>query len=243
MKLSFTKFYGINGRCCNILLLVFCLISSVTFAEGSVSTRSELGLPPKTVTGIVKDQNEIPLPGVSVKVKGSNLGTVTDVDGKFTINVPEGSNVLVISFLGFQSQEVSVDSRSSINVSLREDVARLDEVLVIGYGTQSRDAVTTSISKLDKKVLENVPYTNLATAMQGTLAGVRVQTPSGQPGSAPQVIVRGGTSINNPNGAAPLYIVDGVIRPQLNDISADDVESMQVLKDAAATAIYGARGS
>lgn len=243
MKLSFTKFYGINRRCCNVLLLIFCLISSVTFAEGSVSTRSELGLPPKTVTGIVKDQNEIPLPGVSVRVKGSNQGTVTDVDGKFTINVPEGSNVLVISFLGFQTQEISTDSRSSINVSLREDVARLDEVLVIGYGTQSRDAVTTSISKLDKKVLENVPYTNLATAMQGTLAGVRVQTPSGQPGSAPQVIVRGGTSINNPNGAAPLYIVDGVIRPQLNDISADDVESMQVLKDAAATAIYGARGS
>src|SRR5690606_11661267 len=120
---------------------------------------------------------------------------------------------------------------------------KVDEVVVIGYGTQSRETLTTSISKLDKKVLENVPFANVASALQGTLPGVRVQSTSGQPGAAPRVIVRGGTSINNPNGATPLYIVDGILRSDINNINSNDIESLQVLKDAASTAIYGARGA
>jgi len=116
-------------------------------------------------------------------------------------------------------------------------------VIVIGYGTQSREMITASISKLDNKVLENVPYTNAASALQGSISGVRVQSTSGQPGAAPRVIIRGGTSINDPNGATPLYIIDGIIQTHMNDLPSDDIESMQVLKDAAATSIYGARGS
>ena len=243
MKLFFTKFHGFNRICCNILLLIFCLISSVTLADGSANVKKELGRPPKTVTGIINDQKGIPLPGVSVKAKGSNVGTVTDVDGKFTINVPENSNILVISFIGFTTQEISIEGRSSLNISLSEDVSQLDEVVIVGYGKQSRELLTTSVSKLDNKVLENVPYTNAASALQGAVSGVRVQSTSGQPGAAPRIIIRGGTSINNPNGASPLYIIDGIIRTDMNDINPEDIESLQVLKDAASTSIYGARGS
>ncbi|MBC7759575.1 MAG: TonB-dependent receptor [Phormidesmis sp. FL-bin-119] len=244
MKLFFTKFHGLNKRCCNILLLIFCLLSSVAFAGGSANVANEPNVPPKTITGIINDQNGIPLPGVSIKVKDKSIGAVTDVNGKFTINVPEGSSVLVVSFIGFTTQEISIESRSSINVNLSESASKLDEVVIVGYGSQSREKLTTSISKLDTKVLENIPYTNLGSALQGNIAGLQVQSTSGQPGAAPRIVLRGGTSINNPNGAAPLYIIDGVIKGSgLNDINADDVESMQVLKDAASTAIYGARGS
>src|SRR5690606_21540878 len=127
---------------------------------------------------------------------------------------------------------MTVGNRSTLMVTMATDVAVLKEVLVVGYGSQSREVLTTSISKLDTKVLENVPYANAASALQGTVSGVRVQSTSGQPGAAPRVIVRGGTSINNPNGASPLYIIDGIIRTDMNDINSEDIESMQVLKDA-----------
>jgi TonB-linked SusC/RagA family outer membrane protein len=115
--------------------------------------------------------------------------------------------------------------------------------VVIGYGKQSREVLTTSVTKLDTKVLANVPYANVASALQGTLSGVRVQTTTGMPGQAPRIIIRGGTSINNPDGAAPLYIIDGIIRTNMNNLDQADIESIQVLKDAAATSIYGARAS
>jgi TonB-linked SusC/RagA family outer membrane protein len=114
---------------------------------------------------------------------------------------------------------------------------------VIGFGTQSKATLTTSISKLDNKVLENIPYSNAASALEGTIPGLKVQSISGQPGAAPRIILRGGTSINNPTGATPLYIIDGVTRTDMNNISSSDIKSIQVLKDAASTAIYGARGS
>ncbi len=242
MKLFFIQFHEFNKRCCNTLL-IFCLLSSATFAGEPANVTKELNVPPKTITGTINDQNGIPLPGVSIKVKDKSIGAVTDVNGKFTINVPEGSNVLVISFIGFKTQEISIESRSSVNINLEEDNSKLDEVVIVGYGKQSREFLTTSISKLDTKVLANVAYANAASALQGALSGVRVQSTSGQPGAAPRIIVRGGTSINNPNGAAPLYIIDGVIRNDMNDLNPDDIESLQVLKDAAATSIYGARGS
>lgn len=196
-----------------------------------------------TITGTVKNLREEPLPQVSVLLKGTNNGVITDVNGNYSINVTNAKGILVFSSTGMKSQEVAVSDKTVINIDMEEDFASLKGVVVVGYGTQSRALVTTSISKLDSKVLENIPYANAASALEGTMAGVRVQSISGQPGAAPRIIIRGGTSINNPNGAAPLYIIDGVIRPGMDDINAADIESIQVLKDAAATAIYGARGS
>lgn len=212
-------------------LPVMCFLVNAVYAQS------------RNITGKVLDEKDQALPGVNIQVKGTTMGTASDINGTYSVSVGSGDAVLVFSFIGYKSQEIPVGNRGEINVRLETDVASLKEVVVVGYGTQRRDAVTTSITKLDEKVLENVPFANVASAMQGTLSGVRVQSTSGQPGAAPRVIVRGGTSINNPNGASPLYIVDGIIRTNLDNLSSDDIESLQVLKDAASTAIYGARGS
>jgi TonB-linked SusC/RagA family outer membrane protein len=223
----------VAGRVTAVLLLFFILLDSFNV----------LGQTDRTVRGKITNESGQPLPGVNVLVKGSTIGTVTDVDGNYSLNVPEENAVLVFSFIGFLTQETAVGQRSSIDISLSEDTTQLDEVVVIGFGEQSRETLTTSVTKMDTRALENVPFANPASALQGTLSGVRVQSISGQPGAAPRIIVRGGTSINNPNGAAPLFIIDGVIRNDMNDIAPDDIASIQVLKDAASTAIYGARGS
>lgn len=195
-----------------------------------------------TIIGTVKNPEGKPISNVSVLLKGSNNGVTTDINGNYSINLTDDKGTLAFSFTGMKSQEVAVFGNRVINIDMEEDIASLQNVVVIGYGKQSRKTITTSVSKLDSKVLENIPYTNLASAMQGTLSGVRVQSISGQPGAAPRVIIRGGTSINNPDGAAPLYIIDGVLRP-IDNLATEDIESLQVLKDAAATAIYGSRGS
>ncbi|MBL7735910.1 MAG: TonB-dependent receptor [Chitinophagaceae bacterium] len=196
-----------------------------------------------TVTGFVEDVNGKGIAGVTVKVKNASAGSSTDSIGRFSINVANGNDILIFSSTGYRTREEAIGGRANISMVLERELTNLDEVLVVGYGAQSRATVTTAISKVDNKALQNVPFANPASALQGTVSGVRVQTTSGQPGAAPRVIVRGGTSINNPNGAAPLYIIDGVIRGNMNDIAAEDIESIQVLKDAASTSIYGARGS
>ncbi len=240
MKLSFTaderlltlrySLAGSNfqGRPFSIIFFLL-LMSSVAIAQTNIS-------------GMVKNSNRDGLQGVSVSLKEASNGTVTGKDGKYSLSVPDSKGTLEFSLVGFITQEVDINGSLIVDLVMEENVETLKGVVVVGYGKQSRETVTTSITKLDKKVLENIPYANVATAMQGTMAGVKVQTTSGQPGAAPRVIVRGGTSINNPNGASPLIIVDGVIRTMSN-IAAEDVESIQVLKDAASTAIYGARGS
>ncbi len=221
---------------CRVLSKLMILLILVSFNVASAHSQT-------SVSGKVTNENGEALPGATIQVKGSVATTQTNDDGMFTITVASLNVTLLCSFTGFQSKEITLDGRSEVNIVLLNNPGGvLSEVVVVGYGTQSRDAVTTSITKLDNKVLENVPYANIGTAMQGTMSGVKVQTTSGQPGSAPRIIVRGGTSINNPNGATPLVIIDGVIR-SMNNISADDIESIQVLKDAASTAIYGARGS
>ncbi len=195
------------------------------------------------ITGSVEDINGKGISGATVKLKNAGTGSSTDSLGRFSISTSNNNDVLVFSSVGFRTREEPISGRTGINIVLEQELTSLDEVLVIGYGAQSRATITTSISKVDNKVLQNVPFSNPASALQGTVSGVRVQTTSGQPGTAPRVIVRGGTSINNPNGAAPLFIIDGVIRTSMNDIASEDIESIQVLKDAASTSIYGARGS
>lgn len=221
--------YGMNLNRIPLLLFFVCF-SFLTYGQ-------------TTVTGKVVDQDRKPLSAVTITEKGTSNGTSTAEDGTFNLAVKSNQSVLVISSIGKKTVELPASNSILGEISLENNDANIDEVLVVGYGTQSRETLTTAISKLDEKVLENVSFANPASALQGTVSGVRVQSTSGQPGAAPRVIIRGGTSINNPNGASPLYIIDGVIRSNMNDINSDDIESIQVLKDAASTSIYGARGS
>lgn len=200
--------------------------------------------PQRFIKGRVLDENREPMAGVLVLVKGTTRGVATGEDGNYTLGMMAQDSILEFSFLGYETRAMKVSkTQKTLNVTLRPTRIRMDEVLVVGFGTQAREKVTSAITKLPIAALENVPYTNLASALQGNVSGVQVQSISGQPGAAPRVIVRGGTSINNMNGATPIYIVDGIIRTDLADLNSNDIESIQVLKDAASTAIYGARAS
>jgi len=231
-----------------LLLALLCgLLALPALAHENVSNLKDYNVLLKTVTGTVKDQSGMPLPGVTVRIKGTTTAVASNTDGKFKITVPDESSILVFTFVGYRTQEIAVSGKSTIDITLLEDAAKLNEVVVIGYGSQSREKLTTSVSKLDARVLDNVTFTNVGSALEGNISGLQVQSSGGgQPGATPRIVLRGGTSINNPNNANPLYIVDGVIRPNstfLNDINSASIESVQVLKDAASTAIYGARGS
>jgi len=193
----------------------------------------------QNTTGKVTDATGQGIPGSTVKVKGTNIAVVTNSDGNFSIKANRG-DVLVFSFTGYTTKEITITNQTTINALLLEDSKGLDEVVVIGYGTQNRRTVTNSIAKLDKDVLANTPRSNAASALQGTVTGLQVVTTSGQPGASPAILLRGGASINSPG--SPLVIVDGVIR-SLNDISSENIESIETLKDASATAIYGARAN
>ena len=203
---------------------------------------TKLNLVQKKITGKVTNEKGETLPGVNIVAKGTTISTQTDIDGSFTIEVPDNVTTLVVSYIGLQEQEVAVGN-APLNIVLKEIGQQMNEVIVVGYGSQNRRTLSTSVSKLDKKVLENVPYSNVTQSLQGNVTGLVVRTASGQPGKASNILVRGGTSIDNPSGATPMYIVDGVIRTQIDDINSLDIASLQVLKDAAATSIYGARAS
>lgn len=191
------------------------------------------------ITGKVTDKDKLPLPGVSILLKGTNTGTVTDVNGNYSINARKGE-VLVFSFIGYQRTEITVGESKVVDVAMKDDATKLNEVLVVGYGEQSRKTVTSAVSRLDNQVLATAPRANVATALQGTVSGIQVVNQSGSPGVAPLLLLRGGASINSP--ASPLVVVDGVIR-SYQDLPAEDIASVDILKDAAATAIYGARAN
>ncbi|QRR01027.1 TonB-dependent receptor [Dyadobacter sandarakinus] len=179
------------------------------------------------------------LPGVSVVLKGSNQGTTTDTDGKFTLTVPNVESILVFSFVGYASQEVVVGNRTQVDISLQPDNKALSEVVVVGYGTQKRVNLTGAVSQVQAKDLENRPLNNMSQILQGMVPNLNITFSTGQPGSSGSLNVRGETSIN---GGGPLVLIDGV-PGDINRINPGDVESVSVLKDAAASAIYGARGA
>jgi TonB-linked SusC/RagA family outer membrane protein len=210
---------------------------ALTVVESSSSQQA------RKVSGRVTDSSGSPLPGVTIVIKGTTQGLVTDSDGKYSIsNIPKNA-ILQFSFVGMKLQEIAVGSQTSIDVKMIEETIGIEEVVAVGYGTMSREKITTSITKFDTEVLKNVPFSNLGTALQGTVSGLRVAQSDGQPGSNPTIVIRGGTSLTNPDGSAPLYIVDGVVRPRLTDLNQNEIESMEILKDAAATSIYGAKGA
>lgn len=195
----------------------------------------------KKVTGQVISEQGTPLAGVSVTVKGKTTGVSTDAEGNFTLDAAKG-DVLVVSSVGFNSTEHIVDAEATIMIVLTTaESSKLDEVVVVGYGTAKRSKITSSISKLDNKVLESGLRSNPAQALAGTIPGLRVSTGTGRPGSLPNIVLRGGTNFDG--SGSPLILMDGQVRNSLSDINPEDIGSMEVLKDASATAIYGARAS
>ncbi len=194
----------------------------------------------KTLTGVVSDDG-LPLPGVSVTIKGTQHGTQTDLDGKYTLNVKQG-DVLVFSFIGMKDITYKVGAASIYNASLSSDDNILDEVIVVGYGTSTKESFTGSASQVSSKEISKKNVSNVVAALSGEAAGVRVINTSGQPGAEPTVRIRGFGSVNGNRN--PLYVVDGVpYMGSVSSINPSDIASMTVLKDATATAIYGSRGA
>ena len=194
----------------------------------------------RVISGTVKDQAGETIISASVVVKGTTIGTVTDFDGNFTIDVPDDAKVLIFSYIGMKTQELNITG-NTMNVVLSENSEVLEEVVVTGYGTTKKRDVVTSVASVSAEQLKDIPVTSAAEALQGKLSGVSVTTTEGSPDADVKIRVRGGTSLTQSND--PLYIVDGMPVSSISDIAPSDIASMDVLKDAAATAIYGAQGA
>ncbi|TMM58413.1 TonB-dependent receptor [Maribacter algarum] len=197
-----------------------------------------------TVTGTITDENGVPLSGASIVIKGTTTGAVADFDGNYSISVAS-DGVLVFSYVGYAPKEISVNGRSTVNATLAPDASALDEVVLVGYGTQKKGEVTGAIETVTAEQLSIVQVSSTIEAIKGQVAGVDVQATGGRPGQNPTVRIRGRRSISASND--PLYVVDGIPLidgpASMADINPDDIASMQVLKDAAATAVYGSRGA
>lgn len=198
-----------------------------------------------TVSGKITDsQSGEGLPGVSILVKGTAIGTISDIDGKYTVNVPADDAVLVVSYVGFVKEEMPVNGKNIIDISMTPDITALEEIVVIGYGEQKKSVVTGAISSVKSADLEKQPVYRVEQALQGRTSGVTIATGSGQPGSGATVRVRGVTSLRE-GANNPLWVVDGVVVDQggIGYINQSDIESIEVLKDASSQAIYGARAA
>ena len=208
----------------------------------STANESKKTVVNKMVKGIVVDEKGEPVIGASVSLKGSDKGTITDFDGNFSLDIPS-DGILNISYLGYQTQQLAANDKNISRITLHEDSKAIDEVVVVGYGVQRKRDVTTSISSVSSKQLEDAPVANMGEALVGRMPGVQVSQGSGSPGSGLQIRVRGTGTITA--GTTPLYVVDGVPmgENQLNTLNMNDVESIEVLKDASSSAIYGSRGS
>ncbi len=197
--------------------------------------------PDKTIRGKVTGENGDALPGVSILEKGTQRGIITDVNGTFSIEVSGENSVLVFSFVGYLTKETLVGNRTTVNISLDVDEKNLEEVVVVGYGTVKKSDLTGSVSKIGEQAIKATPIVSLDRAMQGRAAGVLVTQNSARPGGGSTIRIRGAGSVNASND--PLYVIDGFPTSGLNSINTDDIESIEVLKDASATAIYGSRGA
>lgn len=211
-------------------MILFCGLSLQAFSQV------------REISGKILDEDAMPLPGVSIQIKNTQKGVVSDFDGNFTMNVPEGDRpVLVISYLGFISQEIVVGEKNFFEVVLQEDLQSLDEVIVVGYGTQKKANLTGAVSQVDSETIENRPITNVSSGLQGLMPGVTVTGASGAPGNNGGTIqIRG---IGTWGNSSPLVVIDGVPGGNLDILNPNDIESLSVLKDAASSSIYGVRGA
>lgn len=230
MKQISQKLTGSIKALLSIMLCCFAMAISPAYAQNT------------TVSGVVSDEMG-PVVGANVVQKGTTNGTITDIEGRYELKVP-GNATLVFSFVGMDTKEVAVNGQKSINVTLSGN-KELEEVIVVGYGTQKKSDITGSVASVDKDRLSKIPVTNVLQAVQGATAGVTITQTSSIPGDAPSAMVRGSNSLSASN--SPYIIVDGVplsnTGGSLNDIAPNDIESMEILKDASATAIYGTNGS
>lgn len=215
-----------------------------TFATTAANPAVVNLLPPPAginCTGVVLDNNGESVIGASVKVVGTKNGTVTDIDGRFTLSDVAKGATIEVSYIGYSPLQVKFNG-TPLTITIKEDSKALDEVVVMGYGgSQLRSKLTNSIAKVDNSTLNTGAHTNPAQALSGAVAGLRVQQTSGNPKAAPTLVLRGGTNLDG--SGSPLIIVDGAVRESLSDVNPSDIESMEVMKDAGATAIYGARAS
>jgi TonB-linked SusC/RagA family outer membrane protein len=210
----------------NLLFLVF-------FASGMSAQES--------VSGKVTDNFEEPLPGVTVVIKGTSRGTITNSDGFYSLELTPDAEALVFSFIGMKNQEVTLNGQTTIDVVLESDIIGLEEVVAVGYGTSRKVDLTGSVSTVSTEGFDRVPATNPLQAIQGKASGVQITSGSGMPGEPGEVLIRGVQSINGTS--SPVYVVDGMITNSINNINPNNIESVSVLKDASAAAIYGARAA
>ena len=210
------------------ITLLALLVSIITFAQGI------------TVKGVVIDETDIPLIGATVQVKGGQAGAATDLDGNFTLTVNKNAT-LVVSYIGYLAQEVKVQGKNQLTIKLVPDSKTLDEVVVVGYGTMKKSDLTGSVSSVSAKDVEGFQTSSIAGALGGQIAGVQITSTDGTPGAGFNISIRGVGTLTG--DASPLYIVDGFEVSDIDYLSNSDIESIQVLKDAASTAIYGARAN
>ena len=224
-----------SGHLRNVAFFIMLLLTGASTGAWAQQAGSE-------ITGQVVDEKGAGLPGVTIQVKGTTVGTSSESNGNFSLKVPEGASTLVFSFVGMAAQTVSIDGRRQINVTLKDDTKALGDVVVVGYGTQKKSQTTGAISSVTSKEIAELPVANARQALQGRAAGVDVIQAGSEPGGSVTVRIRGRRSINASND--PLYVVDGIpIAGGIDDINSQDIASMEVLKDASATGIYGSRGA
>jgi TonB-linked SusC/RagA family outer membrane protein len=224
-----------------LMMAAWLLIISPLLAFASSSGENS-NLQPITVSGTVTDESSTPLQGVYVVVEGTNTGVITDGNGKYSIEVASNEASLVFSYVGYLSQTITVAGKSVIDVTLTEDITSFDEVVVIGYGTQRKEAVTGSVATIKGDVVQDVPASNITQALQGRVSGVEMSQTSSKPGAEMQIRIRGTRSLTANND--PLVVLDGIpFAGKISDLSTNDVKSIDILKDASATAIYGSRGA
>ncbi|GGZ42454.1 SusC/RagA family TonB-linked outer membrane protein [Echinicola pacifica] len=225
------------------------MAGSTDFATGFSGISTDVLPVRQVVSGTVTDEEGLSLPGATIRVKGSTAGTVTDLDGEFSLDVPDGA-VLQISFVGYIMQEIPVNGRSTVNVQLKQDATQLDEMVVVGYGTQKRSDITGAIGSVKSGEFNKGVISNPVDLLQGKMAGVNITSTSGEPGANQNVIIRGIGSLRS--GTQPLYVLDGFLLDNsdtgiasnpLNFLNPNDIAGIDVLKDASATALYGSRAS
>lgn len=236
-KRDFTNRYALLVRLVCLLLLI------VGHQEYTWASKEGAGQQPlqKTITGNVKDSQSMPLPGVSIIIKGTTTGTVTDANGNFSLKVPDDTRILVFSFVGMKTREIEITGKKSVHVVLQDENIGIEDVVVVGYGIQKKESVVGAIAVAGSETLERRGgVTNVSSALSGQIPGVTVLETTGQPGANdPTILIRGMSTWNN---ATPLILVDGVER-RMNDLDVGEVESVSVLKDASATAVFGVKGA
>lgn len=217
--------------------LTYKIMSPKSIVITKKAQRSE-NQPVKNVSGTVMDVSGEPVIGASVAVKGTTNGTITDVDGNFIISNVPADAIIDVSYIGYKRQDIALNGQTALKVILKEDTETLDEVVVIGYGTTSTQKIVSAVTAIKGEKLQDLPFANVASTMQGRVSGVVVQNQGGEPGGAPKISIRG--------GGDPLYVIDGVISPNswdFNTLNPEDIESISILKDAASLAVYGSRAA